>query len=87
MTTDLVTRLKADADEWATVKSETSDETAALEREAAAEIERQHELLVKAANQLGAHEQPCASYWTTDDDMVEHFDPKQCDCYLRGIVL
>lgn len=39
-------------------------------------------LLDEMRNRMECHFQPCASYWTTDDDMVDHFDPKQCDCKL-----
>lgn len=39
-------------------------------------------LLDELRNRMECHFQPCASYWTTDDDMTEHFDPKLCDCKL-----
>jgi hypothetical protein len=33
---------------------------------------------------LGAHNNDCDSYSTSDDDLSEHFNPNDCDCYLSA---
>lgn len=52
----------------------------ALEEENA----RLRAVLAKALNCPGAHDATCSSYSTSDDDRVEHFEPEDCDCYLKG---
>lgn len=59
-------------------------EQAAFEARVAARVKANtpRDLLEKMRNRMECHFQPCASYWTSDDDMTEHFDPAECDCEL-----
>lgn len=35
---------------------------------------------------MECHDSGCNSYWTSNDDMTENFDPKLCDCQLGRVV-